>query len=1257
VLTITKLAGAEYLISSVADGMEDYYMGAGEAPGVWRGQWSAALGLEGVVEAEALRVLVNGHHPRSGEDLLVGDRERSVRAIDVTLSVPKSVSLLWAFGTPETAATVSIAVVEATETALEFLEGRAAVARRQQGGIRRRVATGGFAVATFAHRTSRAGDPQLHTHCLIPNVLRREDGKHVAFDANPLHTWAKATGTVFLNELERLVTERLGVAWGPDRNGSRELVGFTRAQLRAFSKRTVAIEARLEADGELAFPTRRERMRADERASLATRPRKNPALTPERLRDRWNTEARAVGLDPGTGVDDLVVGRELAALPVLDDAVLFAALVDAAAGLCATESRFGEAHVIERIAAMSGGRLTVEEIVDVSARFLASELVVRLVPDAARRRPAEWSTVEHRALEDHLLADLHQLTATPGRSVDPSVVGAAIATEPRQLGDDQADAVRALCGDGAAIRVLTAPAGFGKTTALHAAATAQHHSGRDVIVLATTHKAVGELRAVGLDAQTIAGFLTHLEDEPIPAGTTVIVDEVSQLGTRQAATLLHFVARCPGVQLWCVGDAQQAQSVAAGGLITQLEQLARQGVIQAETLTENRRQQHPAERDALAHLRAGDVNASQQLRAAHGWEHQHETVAQTRDALAAAAIAASDSLGVDHVAVLAVSHTDCEDLTDRIRALRTARGELSGPTITGPGWGPDPRVYAAGDRILIHTNLDPHSGVRNGATGTVVSVTSAGAQVFLDDARPAFLAAEVVAGFRADGTPNVSHAWARTVDGAQGGTWHQVHLLGTPALDRYTGYVGQSRGRQPTHTWNTRPESDHPASLVADQRSPSEVVADAMRRADRKTLAANDDPWTLDRRLRAERDQHAAIVTQRPSDRRADLDQARDQLRRAESEHQFACDGLAYWEAERDRFGPLARLRRASRDDISRANQAVAGAHRRLTRVTEALHDAQAEVSRYEAAAGARGAWDHEHAWRVDRIGEIDDTLAHHWADVVLRAARADDPLAFGIRCLRDACATHRGDLTDLQRSLPPDQRRALAQVQADLARAQQRVDDLQARVTGARSAVDQAKQRRWGRRDHIAIAHATAGLHTASTALTAARDAAAAAARRVTDEQHAVEARREATTRTAAARAHLTAAVRDLDLALDHTRPHRIAAAVTDPTSHLWQALGPPPTTRGGLAAWCGVAEQLETRNDRNTTARSAARAMRSHGAHVQLLHHARTVVEAASSHDPTPARDPLGEHARWQPTLETVKRDLRLDGPELQPDLGLEL
>ena len=63
--------------------------------------------------------------------------------------------------------------------------------------------------------------------------------------------------------------------------------------------------------------------------------------------------------------------------------------------------------------------------------------------------------------------------------------------------------------------------------------------------------------------------------------------------------------------------------------------------------------------------------------------------------------------------------------------------------------------------------------------------------------------AEFVTGRSADGRPQVSHAWARTIDGVQGGTWDQVHLLATPALDRYRGYVGQSRSIAPTHTWNT----------------------------------------------------------------------------------------------------------------------------------------------------------------------------------------------------------------------------------------------------------------------------------------------------------------------------------------------------------------------------------------------------------------------------------------------------------------------
>jgi hypothetical protein len=86
VLTLTALTDAEYLISSVALSIDEYYAGVGESPGVWSGKWIEELGLSGVVEAGQLRALVEGRGPVTGEELLVGARERSVRAFDMTFS-------------------------------------------------------------------------------------------------------------------------------------------------------------------------------------------------------------------------------------------------------------------------------------------------------------------------------------------------------------------------------------------------------------------------------------------------------------------------------------------------------------------------------------------------------------------------------------------------------------------------------------------------------------------------------------------------------------------------------------------------------------------------------------------------------------------------------------------------------------------------------------------------------------------------------------------------------------------------------------------------------------------------------------------------------------------------------------------------------------------------------------------------------------------------------------------------------------------
>jgi hypothetical protein len=153
----------------------------------------------------------------------------------------------------------------------------------------------------------------------------------------------------------------------------------------------------------------------------------------------------------------------------------------------------------------------------------------------------------------------------------------------------------------------------------------------------------------------------------------------------------------------------------------------------------------------------------------------------------------------------------------------------------------------------------------------------------------------------------VSHAWARTIDGVQGGTWGQIHLLATPALDRYRGYVGQSRSIQPTHTWNTTPQpiDDHGGRLVQPYSTPAEQIAAALARAQPKTFAAIADPDRYDRQIRAEQAAHRVALDERPPD-------VTDQLRRAEQvvaarqrDLDDAHDRLAHWQGEHDRTAGL----------------------------------------------------------------------------------------------------------------------------------------------------------------------------------------------------------------------------------------------------------------------------------------------------------------------------------------------------------------
>lgn len=154
--------------------------------------------------------------------------------------------------------------------------------------------------------------------------------------------------------------------------------------------------------------------------------------------------------------------------------------------------------------------------------------------------------------------------------------------------------------------------------------------------------------------------------------------------------------------------------------------------------------------------------------------------------------------------------------------------------------------------------------------------------------------------------------------------------------------------------------------------------------------------------------------------------------------------------------------------------------------------------------------------------------------------------------------------------------------------------------------------------------------------------------------------------------------AVREIDAALDATRPHRIAAHANDSEldPYLHQRLGPLPTTRGARAAWCGLAERLEAERDRgihrDERRQDIWRALERSRRSFEPLDHVASILRMAEAFDSRPVTTgPCGPDVHgWQHTLEDASAavsnqyemaDLRFvrtpDVQRAEPDLGLSL
>lgn len=104
---------------------------------------------------------------------------------------------------------------------------------------------------------------------------------------------------------------------------------------------------------------------------------------------------------------------------------------------------------------------------------------------------------------------------------------------------------------------------------LDALATLPERQRPQVIGLAPTHRAVGEMQAAGVNAQTLASFLydegqkTARGEQVNYANILFVVDEASMIGNAEMAKACALIASGRGRAV-VSGDSAQLQPVAAG---------------------------------------------------------------------------------------------------------------------------------------------------------------------------------------------------------------------------------------------------------------------------------------------------------------------------------------------------------------------------------------------------------------------------------------------------------------------------------------------------------------------------------------------------------------------------------------------------------------------------------------------------------------------------------------------------------------------
>ena len=584
-----------------AENLVKYYT---DQPVTWNGKTAEMLGLKvgGIVTKEQFSLLLENKNPITGKSLTARTKEGRRLYFDATVSAPKSVSVMAI-----TMGDLRLmkAHEEATKEALKDLEHFAQTRVRKDGQNALRK-THNFLTASVTHSTSRANDPQLHTHNLIFNVTWDENEKKFkALEAYEIYNNVEYFTEQYRNILAHKVMalgyqiERAKYGW--------ELKGVSKEVCDLFSKRSAAIkEAELTLEAARGRPiTNRERAILTEQ----TRKKKSKNLTLEMAVEHQKSELTKEQLQDL----EYLLGRskELGKSIKKDNENLTKLLGPIKEGTITQDEinavDFAVQHIFERQSTVSKN-----ELISLAIKSSYGNVNLKAIEKVLEKKEGLLWNKEKGTIGtvDGLAKEFFVCGFVNDQKNKVQGFGELSESRLEGLREDQKKAFIEIYQSKDKIMLLEGGAGSGKSHLLKAITEAIKEKNIVVTATAPTSGATQNLtKDIGVKAETIQKILHKpgLYENVLKNGY-LVVDEAGLLSLKQIEALF-ILSEKYNTQILLVGDTKQHHGVEAGDALRAIKTYTD---ICVARLTEIERQKLPEYREAVREI--------QNLNVQKGWD-------------------------------------------------------------------------------------------------------------------------------------------------------------------------------------------------------------------------------------------------------------------------------------------------------------------------------------------------------------------------------------------------------------------------------------------------------------------------------------------------------------------------------------------------------------------------------------------------------------------------------------------------------------